>query len=117
MRLNIDTPQIQDNELPTEINKWMANIVDQLNYNLNNIIANSTANIGGAGAGPLTINVRGLTVDSVVLATIKSSTNPVSVQKVTAGTNSFDVLLSGDPGASCVLNYIVFIAPWIAQGA
>ncbi len=75
-----------------------------------NIKAATTANIGGAGAGPITVTVAGLTAASVVVATIESSSNAVSVLHATAGTGNFDVTFSGDPGASCLLNYVSFIA-------
>ncbi len=75
-----------------------------------NIKAGTTANIGGAGAGPLTVTVAGLTTASVVVASIATSSNTVSVAKAVAGTGNFDVLFSGDPGATCTLNYVAFIA-------
>lgn len=75
-----------------------------------NIVAATSGNIGGAGAGPLNVVVAGLTAASVVVATIEASTNPASVIACTAGAGSFDVTLSADPGASCLLNYVAFIA-------
>lgn len=75
-----------------------------------NIKAATTASIGGAGAGPLTVTVAGLTAASVVVATIESSSNPASVIACTAGTGNFNVTLSADPGASCLLNYVAFVA-------
>ena len=75
-----------------------------------NIKSGTTADIGGAGAGPLTITVAGLTSASVVVATVESSSNAVSVLKATAGTGNFDLTLSGDPGAALLVNYIAFIA-------
>lgn len=75
-----------------------------------NIIAATSGNIGGAGAGPLNVVVAGLTAASVVVATIESSSNPASVIACTAGTGSFDITLSADPGATCLVNYIAFIA-------
>lgn len=74
------------------------------------IKAATTANIGGAGAGPLSVVVAGATAASVVVATIESSSNPASVLACTATATGFDVTLSADPGASCLLNYILFIA-------
>lgn len=74
------------------------------------IKAATTANIGGGGAGPISVAVTGLTAASVVVGTIESSTNPVQVQTITATATGFDVVFSGDPGASCLLNYIAFIA-------
>lgn len=75
------------------------------------IKAASTASIGGAGAGPIVVPVAGLTAASVVVATVESSTNPVSVIACTAGAGNFSVTFSADPGASCLLNYIAFITP------
>lgn len=71
--------------------------------------AATTGNIGGAGAGPITVTVAGLTAASVVVATIATSSNTVSVAKAVAGTGNFDVLFSGDPGATCTLNYVAYI--------
>lgn len=78
--------------------------------NSNNIIAATTANIGGGGAGPISVVVAGLTAASVVVATIESSSNAVSVVACTATATGFDVTFSADPGASCLLNYVAFIA-------
>lgn len=75
-----------------------------------NIKAVTTANIGGAGAGPITVSVSGMTSSSIVVATIASSSNTVSVAKAVAGTGGFNVTFSGDPGATCTLNYVAFIA-------
>jgi hypothetical protein len=75
-----------------------------------NIIAATTGNIGGAGAGPLTVSVVGLTAASVVVATLVSSANPVQVQICAAGVDGFDVTFSGDPGATAILNYVAFVA-------
>ncbi len=78
--------------------------------NKTNIKAATTADIGGGGAGPITVSVAGLTAASVVVATVESSSNAVSVIKCTAGTGNFDITFSGDPGAACLVNYIAFIA-------
>ncbi len=72
--------------------------------------AATTANIGGAGAGPITVTVAGLTAASVVVATIATSSNPVAVAKAVAGSGNFDVTFTGDPGATCTLNYVAYIA-------
>lgn len=71
--------------------------------------AGTTANIGGAGAGPITVTVAGLTTSSVVVATIATSSNVVAVAKAVAGTGNFDVLFTADPGATCTLNYVAYI--------
>lgn len=78
--------------------------------NKTNIIAATTADIGGAGAGPISVAVAGLTTASVVVAVVESSSNPVSVIACTATNTGFDITFSADPGASCLVNYIAFIA-------
>jgi hypothetical protein len=75
-----------------------------------NIVAATTADIGGAGAGPLNVVVAGLTAASVVVASVEASSNPCSVIACTAGAGSFDVTVSADPGASLTINYVAFIA-------
>lgn len=72
--------------------------------------AATTANIGGAGAGPISVVVAGLTAASVVVATVEASSNPVSVIACTATGTGFDVTFSADPGATCTLNYVAYIA-------
>ncbi len=74
------------------------------------IKAATTGNIGGGGAGPITVTVAGLTAASVVVATIATSSNVVAVAKAVAGTGNFDVTFTGDPGATCTLNYVAYIA-------
>lgn len=75
-----------------------------------NIKAATTANIGGAGAGPISVVVAGLTAASVVVATVESSSNAVSVVACTATATGFDITFSADPGASCLVNYVAFVA-------
>ena len=78
--------------------------------NKTNIKAATTADIGGAGAGPISVVVAGLTAASVVVATVESSSNPVSVVACTATATGFDITFSADPGAACLVNYVAFIA-------
>lgn len=75
-----------------------------------NIKAATTANIGGAGAGPISVAVAGLTAASVVVATVEASSNAVSVVACTATGTGFNITFSADPGASCLVNYVAFIA-------
>lgn len=75
------------------------------------IKAAQSANIGGAGAGPLNIAVTGVTISSVAVATVVSSSNAVQVQTVVPSADNLAVTLSGDPGASCIVSYIVYLAP------
>lgn len=116
-RLNIDTPPIAGSPLSADLNRWFTNVTDQVNSMLGNVIADRTVDIGGGGAGPISVAVRGLAASSIVTANIHSSTNPVTIQKVTATGSGFDILFSSDPGASCFVNYNAFITPWAAQGA
>jgi len=76
-----------------------------------NVIVARTANIGGAGAGPLTISVPGMTSSSVVIATISTSSNTVAVAKAAAGSGSFALTLTSDPGATLTVNYIAYLVP------
>jgi hypothetical protein len=75
-----------------------------------NIKAATTANIGGSGAGPLTVTVAGMTASSVVVASIATSSNAAAVEKCVAGSGSFNVTFTADPGATCTLNYVAFLA-------
>jgi len=75
--------------------------------NKNNILAVRSADVGGAGATVVVTQV-GVVATSVVVVNIVSSTNPVEVQTVSPGTGDFTVVFTGDPGASCILNYVAF---------
>lgn len=116
-RPSFDTPQTENNDLPPDLNRWFSHIADQLNFTLGRIVADRTANIGGSGAGPISVAVPGFSAETVVTASIQASSNPVSIQKATATATGFDILFSGDPGVNCTVNYIAFISPWVAQGA
>lgn len=74
------------------------------------VVAQQSADIGGAGAGPIDIAVTGATAASVAVATVLSSSNAVSILKVVPGSAKISVTFSGDPGASAIINYIVYIA-------
>jgi len=76
-----------------------------------NLKAARTADIGGGGAGPISVVVAGLTAASIINANINTSSNAVSVAKVTATATGFDILFSADPGASCLVDYQAFVAP------
>lgn len=74
-----------------------------------NIKANRTANIGGGGAGPISVVVAGVTAASIITGSIQASSNPVDIQKITATATGFDILFSADPGATCTVNYVAFV--------
>lgn len=75
-----------------------------------NIIAAQTANIGGAGAGPLNVVNASVTAASVIVASIISSSNPVSLIAVAPGAGSFNITTSADPGANLFVSYVIFVA-------
>ncbi len=79
--------------------------------NKTNIVGATSADIGGAGAGPISIVVAGVSTASVVVATIESSSNVVAVAKCNATATGFDVTFTADPGAACTLNYIILAVP------
>lgn len=72
------------------------------------IIAGTTADIGGAGVGPISVAVAGVATTSAVVATVESSSNPVSVVAATATVTGFDITFSADPGAACLVNYFIY---------
>lgn len=74
------------------------------------IKAQTTGNIGGAGAGPLTISQAACTSSSVILCSVKSSSNPCYVITIVPGSGSFTVTMSADPGASLIMDYVLFVA-------
>lgn len=69
-----------------------------------------TSDIGGGGAGPINVSVTGLTTNSVVVASIESSSNTVAISKCDGVVNGFNVTFTADPGASCILSYVAYIA-------
>lgn len=70
------------------------------------IFSGVTADIGGGGAGPISVAVAGMSAASAVVATIASSTNTVAVAKCISTATGFDITFDGDPGAACVVNFV-----------
>lgn len=70
-----------------------------------------SGNIGGAGAGPVDIAISGVTSTSIAKVSIVSSSNAVSIETVVPGTDKISVTFSGDPGASAIVSYIVYLLP------
>lgn len=68
------------------------------------------AQANGGGSATIAITVTGVAATDLAFASIEASTNAVAIQKVTTTTNTVTVLLSGDPGASTVINYQVLRA-------
>lgn len=113
----LDTPDVEQTEFGPDMKRWLANIVDIINANFstlnqyaNNLITAAGVNVGGAGAGPITVNVIGLTASGFVNVNLISSSNPVTILTVTPGLNSFDITFSADPGASAIIVYQAFIS-------
>lgn len=72
--------------------------------------AGITADIGGAGAGPISVAVASLTAASPIVASVASSSNVVAVAKCIGTATGFDITFTADPGAACVVNYVAYVA-------
>lgn len=111
----LDAVDLEQTNFGPDMKKWLANSVDNLNSTIQTLInifefmiAVQTIDVGGSGAGPLTVSVLGLTSNGYVEVTLLSSTNPVTIIDVTPGAGQFTVTFSGDPGASAIISYIAF---------
>lgn len=111
----LDPPIIEQTQFGDDMNRWITNIVDIINANfttvsnaLASLIAVGQIDVGGSGAGPITVTVAGLNSSNFVNVTLISSSNSVSVALVTAITNGFNITFSADPGASAVIAYQAF---------
>lgn len=96
---------------------WVSNMVDTYNGSMttienafNNMITSLGVDIGGGGAGPITVPVVGLTPTGFVQAVLISSSNPVTILSVVPGLNGFDITFSGNPGASAIIKYTAYTA-------
>jgi hypothetical protein len=97
--------------------QWLTTLVDIINASfmtLNEAFAKLLAvgqkDIGGGGAGPITVAVTGLMASNYVSVTLVSSTNAVTISTVVPGAGSFDITFSGDPGASAIIVYQAFVS-------
>lgn len=113
---NVDTSQNNDG-LNALFVQWLSTTVDVLNQcidtidnALNNLFAVGTATVGGSGAGPYTVTVIGLASGNYVQAAILSSTNSVTINSIVAGSGSFTITFSGDPGAGSLIKYSAYSA-------
>jgi hypothetical protein len=79
--------------------------------NKSNIRAVTVTGLGGAGAGPIVIPLLSLTSTSIVIPTIVTSSNIVAVAQCSVSTDEFIITFTGDPGATCTISYVAFIAP------
>jgi hypothetical protein len=112
----LDSPILEQTEFGPDMKNWLSNSVDILNSaittlgNINNsILIINTANVGGGGAGPITVPLLGLTPSGFVEARIISTTNPgITIVSIVPQLNQFTITFSADPGASAIISYIGF---------
>lgn len=112
----VDTPLLDQTNFGPDMKRWLTTLIDILNTNFNllteaftNIIAVGAIDIGGSGAGPITVSVTGLIPSDFVNVSLISTTNPgITITNVTAGTNDFMITFSGDPGTSAMIVYQAF---------
>lgn len=71
------------------------------------LFAGVTAAYGGGGTQNA-FTVSGLPASAVVVATIKTSTNAVSITKAVATADTLTIDFSADPGASTTVSYVAF---------
>jgi hypothetical protein len=76
---------------------------------LGNLGVHAAKATGAGGSATVTITDARIAAANVVVAAIQSSANAVTVEKVTPGSGSLVILLSGDPGAN-VISYIAISA-------
>ena len=114
---SIDSVDVSQTQFGPQMQAWLSNTVDKLNNDISllnkafaNLIAVSGIDIGGGGAGPISVSVPGLSASGYVNVNLISSSNPVTISTVTAGTNAFTVTFSGDPGASAIIVYQAYTA-------
>jgi hypothetical protein len=105
----LDSPDVEQTQFGPDMKRWLSIIVDIINDNfttLSNLITAQGIDIGGMGAGPITVTVIGLTSDGFVNVNLISATNPnIHIIDVTPGLNSFTVTFDADPGASAIIVY------------
>lgn len=112
----LDPPIVDQTNFGPDMKRWLSNIVDIINSNFltinqafTNFITAEGINIGGSGAGPITVSVEGLTAAGYVNVIFISSSNPVTILSVVPGLNAFNITFNGDPGASAIIVYQAFI--------
>lgn len=113
----LDAPVIDQTGSGPDQDRWLSNVVDIINSSFTtlnelfkNVITFTSIDVGGAGAGPISVSVPGLSTSGYVNVNLISSSNNVSVQTVTPGANAFDITFSADPGASAIIAYQAFIS-------
>ena len=109
----VDAVPIEYAELHNIMERWFTDLVDQLNTALDEIDSSlyigETADVGGMGA-VIVISCPGMTAQYPSVAIVKSSTVAQTVVSCVSGIDQITVTLTGDPGASCFINYTALIA-------
>ena len=114
----LDPPILEETQFGPNMDRWITNIVDIINASfatLNQAFANfitaQGTDIGGMGAGPITVTVTGLTTSGYVNVNLISTSNTgVTVTSVIPQLNGFSITFSADPGASAIIVYQAFTA-------
>ena len=113
----LDPPILEQTQFGPDMDRWITNIVDiinasfmTLNQALAGLIGVGQSDIGGSGAGPISVTVTGLMSTNYVAVTLVSSTNPVTILSVVAGSGSFDITFNADPGASAIIAWQAFVS-------
>jgi len=111
----LDAAILEQTEFGPDQKRWLSNLVDIVNAGfvtienaLNSLIAIGQKDIGGGGAGPISVTVTGLLSSNIVNVQLLSSSNPVTIISVVPGSGAFTVTFSADPGASAVIYYQAF---------
>lgn len=109
----LDPPDVAETNFGPNMQRWVSVIVDIINANFTSLsnaaeffITSQGIDVGGGGAGPITVTVEGLTSDGFVNVNLISTTNPnITIVSVVPGLNSFAITFSADPGASAIIVY------------
>lgn len=113
----VDTPMLDETNWGPNASQWLTTLVDiinaafsQLNSAFAGLLAVGQIDVGGSGAGPITVVVTGLMASNFVNVSLVSSTNDVTISSVVVGAGSFDITFSGDPGPSAIIVYQAFVS-------
>lgn len=113
----VDTPIEEQTQFGPDMKRWLTTTTDIINTNftilnqaITQLLAVGQTDVGGGGAGPLTVAVTGLYSTNFVNVTLISSTNPVTIINVTPQNGDFTITFSADPGAHAIIVYQAFTA-------
>lgn len=115
----LDPPDVDQTNFGADMKRWLANIVDIVNFNflalnqlsfyVKNMITSQGLDVGGGGVS-VNVPVIGLTPTGFVTVTLISSSNTAEVVSITPLTNSFNLVFNNNPGASAIIVYQAYIA-------